>query len=131
MLDLIGAIFLAAIIALNITAISAAMPVSTAVRLAVPVIAGAWTGLAAAVAAAGYFANTAAPFPAIGVFVALPLVAAAGVAMLVPAARAAFLAIPIPVLIALNIARVLGGFFLLLALADRLGGPFPQSAGWG
>jgi hypothetical protein len=131
MLDLIGAIILAAVIALNITAISTVIPISGAARLAIPIIAGAWTGLAASLAAAGYFANTGQPFPLIGVFVALPLVAAAGAAVLVPAARAVLLAIPMPALIGLNIARVFGGFFLLLALAGRLGGPFPQSAGWG
>jgi len=131
MLDLIGAMVLGAVIALNITAIGAAISARPALRFAVPMVAGAWTGLAAAAAAAGSFANTAAPFPVIGVFVALPLIAAAGAALLVPAARAALLAIPISLLIGLNIARAVGGFFLLLALAGRLGGPFPQSAGWG
>jgi hypothetical protein len=131
MLDLIGTIILAAVIALNITTIGNAVPVSAATRLAIPIVAGAWTGLAAAVAAAGYFANATAPFPLIGVFVAFPLVAAAGAAVLIPSARAALLAVPMPTLIGLNIARVAGGFFVMLALADRLGGPFPQSAGWG
>ena len=46
--------------------------------------------------------------------VTLPLIVAAGAAMLVPAARAALLAIPVSLLIGLNIARAIGGFFLLL-----------------
>ena len=131
MLDVIGTITLVAVIALNISVVSNAMPTRAATRLAVAAAAGIWTGLAAALAAAGYFANTAAPFPLIGVFVGFPLVAAGIAAILSPAARTALLAIPTQTLVGLNIARILGGFFLLLALADRLGGPFPQSAGWG
>jgi len=131
MLDLIGAIVLPAVIAINITVIAAAMPVSPVTRLAIPAVAGAWTGLAAALAAAGVFADTSLPFPWIGAFVAFPPVAAGAAAALVPAARQALLAIPMPTLVGLNIARVIGGFFLLLAWAGRLGGPFPQSAGWG
>jgi hypothetical protein len=131
MLDIIGTITLVAVIALNISVVSNAMPARAATRLAVAGVAGIWTGLAAALAAAGYFANTAAPFPLIGVFVGFPLVAAGVAAILSPAARAALLAIPTQTLVGLNIARILGGFFLLLALVDRLGGPFPQSAGWG
>jgi hypothetical protein len=34
-------------------------------------------------------------------------------------------------LIGLNVWRVLGGLFVLLAVDGRLGGPFPQFAGWG
>jgi hypothetical protein len=131
MLDLIGAVVLGAVIALSISVIVNAMPVSAATRLAIPLVAGAWTGLAAAAAAAGYFADTSAPVPLIGVFVSVPLVAAAGAAVFIPSARAALLAIPTPTLIGLNIPRLLGLLFLLLALAGRLDGPFPQSAGWG
>ena len=62
---------------------------------------------------------------------AAPLAAAALLAAFVPAARAALLAVPLPLLIGLNVWRVLGGLFVLLAVDDRLGGPFPQFAGWG
>jgi hypothetical protein len=131
MLDLIGTTVLAAVIALSINAISNAMPVSPAARLAIPAVAGAWTGLAAAAAAAGLFADTSPPFPWIGAFVVFLPVAIAVAAVFFPAVRHALLGIPMPTLVGLNIPRVFGGFFLLLAWADRLGGPFPQSAGWG
>ena len=131
MLDLLGAVILTAVIALNITAFTAAMPISGAARLTVSVIAGAWTGLAAFAAATGRIADAAAPFPLVGVFVVVPLVAAAVAAIVSPPARRAMLAVPMATLVGLNIARVFGGFFVLLALVDRLGGPFPQSAGWG
>jgi hypothetical protein len=38
---------------------------------------------------------------------------------------------PMPFLIGLNVWRLAGGFFLLLAAEGRLAGPFPTSAGWG
>jgi hypothetical protein len=41
------------------------------------------------------------------------------------------LSVPVPLIIALNIPRVLGFQFLLLAAAGRLAGPFPFSAGIG
>ena len=61
----------------------------------------------------------------------LPLVAAAVAASFSPSARAALLGMPMPFLIGLNVWRLAGGFFLLLAAAGRLAGPFPTSAGWG
>ena len=73
MLDLIGTVVLVAVIALNISAFSNAMPISAAARLTIPAVAGAWTGLAAAVAAAGMFADTSLVFPWVGAFVAFPL----------------------------------------------------------
>jgi len=45
--------------------------------------------------------------------------------------RASLLGMPVPFLIGLNVWRIAGGFFLLLAAEGRLGGPFPYSAGWG
>jgi hypothetical protein len=41
------------------------------------------------------------------------------------------LAIPVPLIIGLNLFRLLGAEFLMLASVGRLGGPFPLSAGWG
>jgi hypothetical protein len=131
MLDLIGSIILVTVIALNISVFSNAMPVSAAVRLSIAAVMGAWTGLAAAAAGAGVFGNTSLPFPWIGAFVAAPPLAVAGAAALSPTMRSALFAIPLPMLIGLNIPRVLGVLFVLLAGVGRLGGPFPYSAGWG
>jgi hypothetical protein len=60
----------------------------------------------------------------------LPLLAAA-LATAWPAARQAMLSLPMPVMIALNVARVFAVLFLLLAAEGRLSGPFPYSAAWG
>ena len=131
MLDAIGTILVTTIVVINIYAFTTAMPIAGTTRLAIAGGAGAWTGLATAIAATGAFANAALPFPLIGIFVALPLVAVAIAALLFPGVRAALLGVPLPTLVGLNIARAVGFFFILLAWSGRLGGPFPQSAGWG
>jgi hypothetical protein len=131
MLDFIGTIVLTTVIILNINAFTNELGASAATRLAIVIVAGAWVGLAAAVAAAGVFADTSLPFPWIGAFVAIPLLVVGVAALLFPAVRAALLHVPLSTLVGLNIARALGIFFVLLAWSGRLGGLFPQSAGWG
>jgi hypothetical protein len=132
MLDFIGTIVLVAAIITGINALTGAMPISSSQRLAVAVGAGLWTGLAAALGAANLFVGTNPIGPAvIGTVIALPLVATAIVASISPSVRAALKGMPMPFLIGLNVWRVAGGFFLLLAAEGRLGGPFPYSAGWG
>jgi hypothetical protein len=132
MLDFIGTIAIAATILLCFVAIGAALPLRTVPRVVLALVVGIWIGLAAAIGAAGEFADAGQrPVPLIGVFFATPLVAAALFAVFSPAARKAMLALPMPLMIGLNIPRFVGGMFLLLAAAGRLGGPFPHSAAWG
>jgi hypothetical protein len=132
MLDFIGTIVLVAAIIVSINALTGAMPIGTSPRLALSVGAGLWTGLAAALAGANLFlgTNPVGP-PTIGTMIAFPLVATAVAASVSPSVRAALLGMPMPFLVGLNVWRVAGGFFLLLAAAGRLAGPFPTSAGWG
>lgn len=73
----------------------------------------------------------AAPVPAVGVMAGLPLVVAGVAALSSAKVREALMALPVRLLVGLNIVRILGAFFLLLAAQGRLSGPFPQSAGWG
>ncbi|HSY82440.1 MAG TPA: hypothetical protein VK807_11790 [Gemmatimonadaceae bacterium] len=96
-------------------------------RLLIAGIAGAWFGLAAVAAASGALDGS--PLVLLFLF-SLPLIVAA-VAWQRPAVRAAWLAIPMSLLIGLNVIRSLGFTFLLLAADGRLSGPFPYSAGWG
>jgi hypothetical protein len=131
MLDLIGTTILTAAVALDLNATVANLPMSAAQKLAAVTLAGLWIGAAVAVAATGILADTTTPVPVIGVMVALPLVAASVAALGSARVRAALLALPLRLLVGLNILRSIGAFFLLLALQDRLSGPFPQSAGWG
>ena len=132
MLELIGTTVLTAIIALILNAAITAMPMSSAQKLTTVTIAGLWIGLAVALATTGIYASTATPVPAVGVMLALPLVAIGGAALLSAGVRETLLALPVPLLLGLNALRVLpGAFILLLASQGKLSGPFPQSAGWG
>jgi hypothetical protein len=131
-LDFAGTVAIVATIVLIIGAFAGALPVRQVTRLWLLLVIGLWTGLAAALGAAGELADAGRrPVPLIGVLFATPLIAAALLAALSPAARRAMLSVPLPLLVGLNIPRLIGGLFLLLAAVGRLGGPFPGSAGWG
>lgn len=132
MLDFIGTITLVAAVIVSINVLTGAMPITPSQRIAVSLIAGLWTGLAAALAAAGMFAGTN-PLgpPTIGTVIILPLIATAVMAAIYPRVRATLIGMPMPLLIGLDVWRIGGAFFLLLAAEGRLSGPFPYSAGWG
>jgi len=131
-LDFIGYTVLIAAVVINIAAFTNALDVSTPARYAVTAVAGIWAGLQVAFYNAGAFQ---APFtldaPLVGAMVATPLIVVGIAAAVSERVRSTLLAVPMPLLIGLNVMRVLGGFFLLLAASGRLGGPFPYSAGWG
>jgi len=132
MLELIGTTVLTAIVALILNAAIATMPMSSAQKLTTVTTAGLWIGLAVALATTGIYASTATPVPAVGVMLALPLVAIGGAALFSAGVRETLLALPVPLLLGLNALRILpGAFILLLASQGKLSGPFPQSAGWG
>lgn len=132
MLDFIGTIGITAATIVTMTAVLSALRIGSRARLGVAALLGAWVGVAVALGANGSpFYDAASPIPLVGVLFAAPLAAAALLAAFVPAARAALLGLPLPLLVGLNVWRVLGGMFVLLAADGRLGGPFPQLAGWG
>ena len=129
MLDFVGTIVTAALMVFVVTALLVFMDISRGAKLTMAALLGLWIGLAAAAGAAGWLTNPG-PFPIMGIFVAAPLLAAA-IAAAWPAARQAMLSLPLPLMVGLNIGRVAGVLFLLLAAEGRLSGPFPYSAGWG
>src|SRR5882757_3479564 len=129
MLDFIGTVITAALMVIIVNALTIFMDVSRAAKIALAAVIGVWIGLAAAVAQAGWLPISR-PIPVVGLFVMVPLVAAA-FSTAWPAARTAMLSIPLPVMIALNVARVFAVLFLMLAAEGRLSGPFPYSAAWG
>lgn len=129
MLDFVGTTVIATVMVVNITSVLGSLTVSHRQRIEAALAIGLWLGLAAASAAGGLF-TASRPYE-IGVFIVIPLTAAAALAALSPNWRAALLGLPTPLLIGLNVSRVFGAFFLLLAAAGRLSGPFPISAGWG
>jgi hypothetical protein len=129
MLDFIGTVITAALMVVIVNALTIFMDVSRAAKIALAAVIGVWIGLAAAVAQAGWLPISR-PIPVVGLFVMVPLVAAA-LATAWPAAREAMLSIPMSVMVALNVARVFAVLFLMLAAEGRLSGPFPYSAAWG
>jgi hypothetical protein len=129
MLDFIGMIITAALMVLVVNALITYMDVSRVAKNTLAAVIGVWIGLAAATAGAGWL-TISRPVPVVGLFVVVPLVAAA-LATAWPVARNAMLSIPMPVMVALNIGRVFAVLFLMLAAVGRLTGPFPYSAAWG
>ena len=127
MLDIMGSILVGVALAAILTAITSFVPIRRSTRLILAGTAGAWVGFAGAVAGAGALSN---PLTVLALF-GTPLIAGAAIVLGVPAARRAFSAIPLPVLIGLNAVRLGGILFLMLALAGRLAGPFPYFAGVG
>jgi hypothetical protein len=132
MLDIFGTVAVVIAIAVNLTAIATIVPIDLAGRLLLATAIGAWVGVAAALAAAGRLADaTTATVPLMGILFAAPLLVIALCALGSARLRTVLLEIPMPLLVGLNVMRVFGILFILLASAGRLGGPFPQSAGWG
>jgi len=127
MLDLVGSLVLGSTIAVDMFAVIAALSLGRGAQLAVAAGAGAWVAFIAAITAAGWL-ERAITVPAA---FTVPLLLAVVFAFGSPSFRAALLAIPATLIIRLNVLRVLGGLFLLLAAAGRLSGPFPYSAGIG
>jgi hypothetical protein len=132
MLDFVGTIGISTFFCVWLVALVSAMDISLKARLATAAVAGIWVGLAALLAAGGEFNDAGKrPVPLIAIFVFTPLVLAALAVWLFPAVRRALLSVPLPLMVGLNVLRLVGGLFLLLGAAGRLGGPFPYSAGWG
>jgi len=127
MLDALGTMLVGLSMAVILTAVLTTMPLRLSARLVVAGAAGTWVGVAAAVAGSGSLAQ---PGTVLALFAA-PLIATGLILLAVPAARRAVGGIPLRVLEGLNIVRLGGVLFILLAFAGRLSGPFPYVAGLG
>src|ERR1700689_504562 len=132
MLDLIGAIAGMIAVAVILMALTSTLSGSLARRLSVAAIAGGWVGLASGLGAAGNLAfSPDHPVPLVGVLFATPLLIVGALALKSPRMRSTLMAIPMPLLIAVNALRVLGVLFLLLAAVGPRSGPVPYAAGLG
>jgi len=129
MLDFIGLIITTALMVVVVNTLIIFIDASRAAKVTLAAVIGLWIGLAAAVAEAGWLPISR-PIPVVGLFVAVPLLAA-GFATAWPRAREALLSIPMPVMVALNVVRIFAVLFLALAAERRLTSPFPYSAAWG
>jgi len=108
-------------------ALLSTLPIRLNSRLILGAVIGGWITLVVALAGAGIVNHQ--PF-ALPVLFAIPLLAAA-IGAAFPAFRSAVMAIPMPLIVALNALRVLGVFMLLEGIAGRMSGPFPYAAGIG
>jgi len=127
MLEILRTLALGAAAGTLFAAVLTTLPIRPGARLALGAGIGAWIALVVSIVGSGAVKGS--PF-VVPVFFALPLVAA-GLAATSAAARSAMMAIPTPLIIALNTWRVLGAFMLLAAFAGTMSGPFPYSAGIG
>jgi hypothetical protein len=127
MLEILRTLTLGATAGTLFAAVLTALPIRRGARLALGAGVGAWIALVVSIVGSG--AASESPF-VVPLFFALPL-AATGLAATTAGARSAMMAIPMPLIIALNTWRVLGVFMLLAASAGTMSGPFPYSAGIG
>jgi hypothetical protein len=104
-----------------------AMPIGWTARLTLAGIAGAWLGLVIASSASGVADS---PVGMLVLF-ATPIVIVGVASSAFPAVRAALLGIPLSFIVGVNVIRLLGVQFLILAYVGQLSGPFPFSAGIG
>lgn len=107
-------------------ALVSSLPIRLGSRLALGAAIGAWIGVVLTLAASGAlkYAFT------VPVLFSLPLLAA-GIAASFAEVRAAMMAIPAQLIVALNTWRVLGIFMVLAGIAGTMSGPFPYVAGIG
>ncbi len=131
MLDILGAILLIAgafvtwQILIRIASPDAGVRRKIATRVAL------WFAAVVALGALGAFAVPGLGTPLIGAAVLLPIVAGILMARRTPAIHYRLMNLPIAALIALNVGRAIGVFFLVLQSAGRLPSTFAHSAGWG
>jgi hypothetical protein len=100
MLDFIGLIITTALMVVVVNTLIIFIDASRAAKVTLAAVIGLWIGLAAAVAEAGWLPISR-PIPVVGLFVAVPLLAA-GFATAWPRAREAMLSIPMPVMVAMS-----------------------------
>ena len=132
LLDFFGGILITGTIVVTVNSIISTLAIARPARLALATVIGLWIGLQVSLATVGAFSGPfSREFPILGLMLAAPIVATAIAALSSRQVRSILLALPQPLLIGLNVTRLVGVFFLLLAADGRLDGPFPHSAGWG
>lgn len=132
MLDLIATIATVGLVAIVFGLLAGAMSLSPRARVTAFVGVGLWLAALVAIGALGGFGpGVTGPVPAVGIGLFAVLATGLSAYFRVPRFRERVLQIRTPVLIAANIGRVLGVFFLILYGVGRLPAPFAPSAGWG
>jgi hypothetical protein len=131
-LDMVGAISLSSLFIVMVGSIAFAAPWSRPARTSTAVVLLAWGAFIVAISASGFFEHGHKNgIPAVAFGVVPPLLVAILAWLFLPAVRRGAMDIPITLLTALNLGRILGIFFILLQFGGRLSAPFAPSAGWG
>lgn len=131
MIDIIGAISLTAISGLCCAVLIGTVPIETASRMRLSVLALAWFAAVSVLGATGVFSATGFGTPVIGLAVLMPVVVFLASATRSGGLRNVALHVPLAALVGIHAARVLGVFFVLLFEAGRLPPTFALTAGWG
>lgn len=132
MIDILGAVFGTAVYSAQVGILAGLSPARGTTKLAAVAAAAAWGAIIVAVAALGGFAPAVTgPVPAPVLAFVLCLALLFGGWFYLPRFRNALLSVPLPALVALNVARLGGVFFLLLAARGRLSTSFASPAGLG
>lgn len=132
MLDILGAVFGTAVLAVQAGILAGLAPASPRGKLTAVIATAAWGALIVAIAAAGGFGPGATgPLPAPVIPFVLSLAILFGAWGRLPRFRSALLGVPLPALIGLNVARLGGVFFLILETRGRLSASFATPAGVG
>ena len=132
MLDVVGALVLGAMLAVETIVLIGWAAVRPAAKLVASIIAAAVISLLIGVGAAGGFATGAAgPVPAPVIAFAILLVGGLVAWFTSPKFRNALLSVPLWGLVGTNVFRVVGVLFLVLHERGRLAAPFAISAAWG
>jgi len=90
-----------------------------------------WLLLLATLAAVGFFSTSVYGTPLVGIAFALPVIAVLLLRARSSTLRSLITAIPLTVLMAVHVGRLLGVEFLLMQAAGRLPSTFAFAAGWG
>jgi hypothetical protein len=126
-LDVLRTLILGAMAGTVFAAVLTSLPIRPGSRLALGAGVGAWISLVLMLTASGAVKSLAFLVP---VLFSLPLVVV-GVAASFAKVRSAMMAIPVQLIVALNVWRVVGVFMVLAGVAGTMSGPFPYSAGIG
>jgi hypothetical protein len=127
MLDVLGTILLTALAVVLVTALVPSREGHGVSRARLAIGLSAWFVVAAVLDLVGAFASPALPVGvAVGIAVFAPVIIGARLV-----ARTGGFGIPLPILVAVHIGRVVGAAFLMLYAAGRLPSTFAHSAGWG
>lgn len=127
MLEILRTLSIGATAGALFAAVLVSLPIRLGSRVALGAGVGAWISLVVVASNSGVLKGS--PIFVL-VFFALPFVAV-GLAATTKAGRSAIMAIPAPLIIALNAMRVVGVFLVLAIVTGTMSGPFPYFAGIG